>query len=172
MERKRKGREREKRAASSQSIARRRHSGMSPCIGSAPLRSFKETAANPTNRAEKPTRIRSVLPTDLPPNLICISNITRVCLIDQNQSEQLSNTTFCTVMCLLSKINRINFYKVLILLKNPSIMWIGLFLENISPFSQQKQVQLVCETLISCPCVLYWGLNVHNADIDCLGSCS
>lgn len=75
-------------------------------------------------------------------------------------------------MCLLSKINRINFYKVLILLKNPSIMWIGLFLENISPFSQQKQVQLVCETLISCPCVLYWGLNVHNADIDCLGSCS
>lgn len=120
MERKRKGREREKSAASSQSVARRRHSGMSPCIGSAPLRSFKETAANPTNRAAKLTRIRSVLPTDLPPNLICKSDITRVCLIDQNQSEQLSNTTFCKVMCLLLKINWIHFYKVLILLKNPS----------------------------------------------------
>lgn len=73
-------------AASSQSAARRRHSGMSPCVGPAPLRSFKETAANPTNRAAKLMRIRSVLAHWPTPNLICISNITWVGLIDQNQS--------------------------------------------------------------------------------------
>lgn len=62
-----KGRGRRETAASSQSV----FGSQTPafrhvaCFGPAPLRSFKEAAANPTNRAAKLTRITSVPNKDL-----------------------------------------------------------------------------------------------------------
>lgn len=60
MERKRKGREGEKSAASSQSVVGSQAPAFRLVVGPAPLRPFKEPAANPTNRTAKLTRIRIV----------------------------------------------------------------------------------------------------------------